>query len=64
TEISQPLLVVPSAVPSSDDLHLTVGQAYTPATIDTESEPEEAPLETEEFEASELSDTRITTSHS
>ncbi|GKE11195.1 hypothetical protein Tco_1414746 [Tanacetum coccineum] len=26
-----------------------VGQAYTPAAIDTKSEPEEAPLETEEF---------------
>ncbi|GKE94877.1 hypothetical protein Tco_1579732, partial [Tanacetum coccineum] len=30
----------------------------------TEYEPEEAPLETEEFEASELSDTRITSPHS
>ncbi|GKD18397.1 hypothetical protein Tco_1207555 [Tanacetum coccineum] len=59
-----PLLVVPSPVPSSDDLHLTVGQAHTPATVDTESEPEEAPSETEEFEASEPSDTRITSSHS
>ncbi|GJY17020.1 hypothetical protein Tco_0387442 [Tanacetum coccineum] len=39
-------------------------EAHTPATIDTESEPEEAPLETEEFEASEPSDTRITSSHS
>ncbi|GJU80102.1 hypothetical protein Tco_1282467 [Tanacetum coccineum] len=62
TEVPQPLLIVPSPVPSSDDLHLTVGQAHTPATVDTESEPEEAPLETEEFEASEPSDTRITTS--
>ncbi|GJX84412.1 hypothetical protein Tco_0335186 [Tanacetum coccineum] len=47
TEISQTLLVVPSPIPSSDDLHLTIGQAYTPATVDTESEPEEAPSETE-----------------
>nr|GEW99852.1 hypothetical protein [Tanacetum cinerariifolium] len=42
-EISQPLLVVPSPVPSSDDLYLTVGHAHTPATVDTKSEPEEAP---------------------
>ncbi|GKE18590.1 hypothetical protein Tco_1426167, partial [Tanacetum coccineum] len=63
-EVPQPLLIVPSPVPSSDDLHLTVGQAHTPATVDTESEPEEAPSETEEFKASEPSDTMITTSHS
>ncbi|GKE90699.1 hypothetical protein Tco_1571794 [Tanacetum coccineum] len=49
SEIPQPLLVVPPPVPSSDDFHLTVGQAHTPAT---------------EFEASEPSDTRITSSHS
>ncbi|GJZ09099.1 hypothetical protein Tco_0543382 [Tanacetum coccineum] len=78
TEIPRPLLVVPSPVPSSDDLHLTVRQAYTPATVNTESEPEEAPSEieeflplvsrapltNEEFEASEPSDTRTTLSHS
>ncbi|GKE09921.1 hypothetical protein Tco_1413472 [Tanacetum coccineum] len=78
TEIPQPLLVVPSPVPSSYDLNLTVGQAYTPAIIDTESELDEAlseieeflplvskaPLTDEEFEASEPSDTRITSSHS
>ncbi|GKD17731.1 hypothetical protein Tco_1206889, partial [Tanacetum coccineum] len=64
TKISQPLLVVPSPVPSSDDLHLTVGQAHTPTTVDTESEPEEAPSKTKEFEAFESSDTRITSSYS
>ncbi|GJX56215.1 hypothetical protein Tco_0286112 [Tanacetum coccineum] len=67
---------VPTSLPN--DLYLTVGQAHTPATIDTESEPEEAPTEieeflllvsrppltNEEFEASEPSDTRITSSHS
>ncbi|GJW30143.1 retrovirus-related pol polyprotein LINE-1 [Tanacetum coccineum] len=63
-EVPQPLLVVPSPVPSSDDLHLTIRQAHTPATVDTESEPDEAPSKTEEFEASEPSDTRITSSHS
>ncbi|GJY51545.1 hypothetical protein Tco_0442392, partial [Tanacetum coccineum] len=66
------------AIPSSDDLHLTVGQAHTPATVDTESEPEKAPSEIEEslplvsrapltdeeFEASKPSDTRTTSSHS
>ncbi|GKB23248.1 retrovirus-related pol polyprotein from transposon TNT 1-94 [Tanacetum coccineum] len=41
-----------------------VGHAHTPATVDTESEPEEAPLEIEEFEASKPSDIRITSSHS
>ncbi|GJX50662.1 retrovirus-related pol polyprotein from transposon TNT 1-94 [Tanacetum coccineum] len=61
---SQPFLIVPSPVRSSDDLHLTVGQAHTPATVDIESELEDAPLETEEFEASELSETRITSSNS
>ncbi|GKB78356.1 putative reverse transcriptase domain-containing protein [Tanacetum coccineum] len=39
-------------------------EAHTPATIDTESEPKEAPLKTEEFEASEPLDTKITSSHS
>ncbi|GJX58050.1 hypothetical protein Tco_0289440 [Tanacetum coccineum] len=63
-EISQPPLVVPSPVPSSNDLHLTVGHDHTPATVDTESEPKEAPSEIEEFGASEPSDTRITSSHS
>nr|GEW40855.1 hypothetical protein [Tanacetum cinerariifolium] len=77
-EIPQPLLVVSSPVPSYDDLHLTVGQAHTPAIVDIESDPEEAlseieeflplvykePLTDEEFEASEPSDIRITSSHS
>ncbi|GKD67190.1 hypothetical protein Tco_1309298, partial [Tanacetum coccineum] len=63
-EFHHPLLVVPSPVPSSDDLHLIVRHAHTPATVDTESEPEEAPSETEEFEASNPSDTRITSSYS
>ncbi|GJR74293.1 hypothetical protein Tco_0086658 [Tanacetum coccineum] len=49
TGIPQPLLVVPSPVPSSDDLNLTVGQAHTPAIVDTKSKPEEALLEIEEF---------------
>ncbi|GKC11978.1 hypothetical protein Tco_1008760, partial [Tanacetum coccineum] len=64
TQVPQPLLVVPLPIPSSDDLHLTIGRAHTPATIDTKSEPEEAPSKTEEFEASEPSNTRITSSHS
>ncbi|GKA15016.1 hypothetical protein Tco_0694763 [Tanacetum coccineum] len=64
TKISQPLLVVPSPVSSSDDLHLTVREAHIPATVDTESEPEEDPSETEGFEASEPSNNRITSSHS
>ncbi|GKD21886.1 hypothetical protein Tco_1223589 [Tanacetum coccineum] len=77
-EVPQPLLVVPSPVPSLNNLHLTVGQAHTPANIDTESKPEEAPSEIkeslplvsrapltdDEFEASEASDTRTTSSHS
>ncbi|GKC84543.1 hypothetical protein Tco_1140260 [Tanacetum coccineum] len=63
-EVPQPLLVVTSPVPSLDDLRLTFGQAHTPVIVDTESELEEAPSETEEFEASEPSDTRITSSHS
>ncbi|GJU15122.1 hypothetical protein Tco_1143088 [Tanacetum coccineum] len=33
---------MPTSLPNN--LHLTVGQAHTPATIDTESEPEEAPI--------------------
>ncbi|GKG12470.1 hypothetical protein Tco_0346707, partial [Tanacetum coccineum] len=64
TEVPQQLLVVPLLVPSLDDLHLTFGQAHTPTIVDTESELEEAPSETKEFEASEPSDTRITSSHS
>ncbi|GKA04719.1 hypothetical protein Tco_0683839 [Tanacetum coccineum] len=78
TEIPQPLLVVPSPVPSIDELHSIVGHAHTPATVDTKSEPEEAPsvieeflplvsrapLTNEEFKASEPSDTRIISSHS
>ncbi|GKF46379.1 hypothetical protein Tco_0136181, partial [Tanacetum coccineum] len=60
------------------DFHLIVGHDYTPATVDTESELEEAPskieefqplvsrapLIDEEFEVSKPSDTRITSSHS
>ncbi|GJZ68337.1 hypothetical protein Tco_0631577, partial [Tanacetum coccineum] len=96
TEIPQPLPIASSPVPSLDDPYLIVRQAHIPAAIDTESEPEEAPSETEElqplaarttppssdhtptspdptlvspltdedFEASEPSDTRITSSHS
>nr|GEU88759.1 hypothetical protein [Tanacetum cinerariifolium] len=71
TEIPQPLLVIPSPVPSPDDFYLTVRHAYIPATVDTESEPEEslllvfkAPLTDKEFEDSKPSDTRITSSHS
>ncbi|GKC99765.1 hypothetical protein Tco_1170040 [Tanacetum coccineum] len=41
-----------------------IKQAYTPATIDTESDPEEAPSKTEEFVASEPSKTRIASSRS
>nr|GEZ25820.1 hypothetical protein [Tanacetum cinerariifolium] len=58
TEVPQPLIAIPSPVTSSNDIHLTVGQAHTPATEDSESEPEEAPSETKEFKASEPSDTR------
>ncbi|GKA23401.1 hypothetical protein Tco_0709363 [Tanacetum coccineum] len=39
-------------------------EAHIPATVDTKSEPKEAPSETGEFEASEPSDTKITSSHS
>ncbi|GKC58760.1 hypothetical protein Tco_1086358, partial [Tanacetum coccineum] len=39
-------------------------EAHIPTAIDTESEPEEAPSETEEFEASNPSDTKITSLHS
>ncbi|GJY59062.1 hypothetical protein Tco_0458954 [Tanacetum coccineum] len=53
-----------SPVPPSDDPYLIVSQAHTPANIDTESEPEEAPSETKEFEASEPSNTRITSPYS
>ncbi|GKB45803.1 hypothetical protein Tco_0896556 [Tanacetum coccineum] len=64
TKIPQPLPFAPSPVPPSDDPYLIVSQAHTPATIDTESEPEEAPSETKEFEASKPSNTRITSPHS
>ncbi|GKE44909.1 hypothetical protein Tco_1472193, partial [Tanacetum coccineum] len=50
TEIPQPLPIAPSPVPLSDDPCLIVRQAHTPTTIDTESEPKEAPSETEEFQ--------------
>ncbi|GJT76658.1 hypothetical protein Tco_1043383 [Tanacetum coccineum] len=76
-EVTQPLHVVPSHVPSSDDLYLTISQTHITITVDIESEPEEAPLEVEEslplvsrapltdeeFEALESSDTRTTSSH-
>nr|GFA71160.1 hypothetical protein [Tanacetum cinerariifolium] len=62
--IRAPLLVVPSLVPSSDDLHLTVGYSHTPVTIDTKFEPEEGPSEIEDFEAYKILDTRSTSSHS
>ncbi|GJV90302.1 hypothetical protein Tco_1538115 [Tanacetum coccineum] len=48
-EIPQPLLIASSLVPPLDDLYLIFGQAHTPASMDTESEPEEAPSETEEL---------------
>nr|GFA33906.1 hypothetical protein [Tanacetum cinerariifolium] len=64
TEIPQPLPITPSPVPPSDYPYLIVRQAYTPATIDTKFEPKEAPSETKEFEASEPSDTMITSSYS
>ncbi|GJX46145.1 hypothetical protein Tco_0271335 [Tanacetum coccineum] len=63
-EIRLPLPSAPSLVPPSDDPYFIVRQTHTPATIDTESEPKEAPSETEEFEDSETSDIRITSSHS
>nr|GEV07801.1 hypothetical protein [Tanacetum cinerariifolium] len=43
--ITQPLPIASSPVPSSDDPYLIVGQEHTPATIDIECEPDEAPLE-------------------
>ncbi|GJX14140.1 hypothetical protein Tco_0205898 [Tanacetum coccineum] len=48
--LSNPLPITSSPVPPSDDPYLIVGQAHILATIDTESEPEEAPSETEEFQ--------------
>nr|GEU39582.1 ribonuclease H-like domain-containing protein [Tanacetum cinerariifolium] len=48
TEVPQPLLVLPSPVSLSDDLYLTYRQAYTPVTVDTKLEPEEAPSKIEE----------------
>ncbi|GJR69375.1 putative reverse transcriptase domain-containing protein [Tanacetum coccineum] len=39
-------------------------QAHTPVTVDTDSKPEQVPSETEEFDASKPSNTRITSSHS
>ncbi|GKB00321.1 hypothetical protein Tco_0828314, partial [Tanacetum coccineum] len=50
TEIPQPLPIASSPVSSSDGPYLIVGQAHTPTAIDTKSEPEEAPLETEELQ--------------
>nr|GEU80671.1 hypothetical protein [Tanacetum cinerariifolium] len=63
TKIPQPLPSAPSLIPPSDDLYLIVRHTHTPATIDTKFEPEEVPSETEEFEASRPSDTRITSLH-
>ncbi|GJT87442.1 hypothetical protein Tco_1069159 [Tanacetum coccineum] len=48
--IPQPLPIASSPIPPPYDPYLIVGQAHTPATIDTESEPEETPSETEEFQ--------------
>nr|GEY31676.1 hypothetical protein [Tanacetum cinerariifolium] len=64
TEIPQPLPIAPSPIPPLDNPYLIVRQAHTPVTIDTESELEEAPSETEEFEASEPSNTMITSPYS
>ncbi|GJU47513.1 hypothetical protein Tco_1204779 [Tanacetum coccineum] len=64
TKIPHPLPSAPSLVPPLDNLYLIVRQTHTPATIDTKSEPKEAPLETEEFEAFVPSDTRITSPYS
>ncbi|GJT38111.1 hypothetical protein Tco_0937976 [Tanacetum coccineum] len=64
TKIPQPLPFAPSPVPPSDDPYLIIRHAHIPATIDTKSEPVEAPSETEEFETFEPSDTRITSSYS
>ncbi|GJT99974.1 hypothetical protein Tco_1110313 [Tanacetum coccineum] len=64
TEIPQPLPSAPSLIPPLNDPYLIVRQTHIPAIINTESEPEEDPLETGEFEASEPSDTRITSPHS
>ncbi|GJV89564.1 hypothetical protein Tco_1533502 [Tanacetum coccineum] len=50
TEIPQPLPIAPSPVPPLDDSCLIVRQAHTPVTIDTESELEEAPSDTKEFQ--------------
>nr|GEZ37131.1 hypothetical protein [Tanacetum cinerariifolium] len=49
TKIPQQLLVVPSPIASPDYLHLIVGHAHTPATIDTESGPEGDPSKKEDF---------------
>ncbi|GJW12977.1 hypothetical protein Tco_0017110 [Tanacetum coccineum] len=45
-EIPQPLPIAPLPVPPLDDSCFIVRQAHTPATIDTESELEEAPSDT------------------
>ncbi|GKB33828.1 hypothetical protein Tco_0873229 [Tanacetum coccineum] len=63
-DIPHPLPIASTPTPPSDNPYLIVIQAHTPATIDTESEPEEAPSKREEFEDSKPSDTRITSSHS
>ncbi|GJW86245.1 hypothetical protein Tco_0161585 [Tanacetum coccineum] len=46
TEIPQLLPIASPPVRSSDDPYLIIGQAHTPAAIDTESEAEESPSET------------------
>nr|GFA08360.1 hypothetical protein [Tanacetum cinerariifolium] len=56
--INSPSWNRPAVYDDNDD------DAHIPTTVDTKFEPEEAPLETEEFEASEPLDTRITSSHS
>ncbi|GKE92729.1 hypothetical protein Tco_1573824 [Tanacetum coccineum] len=52
TKIPHPLPSAPSLVPPLDNLYLIVRQTHTPATIDTKSEPKEAPLEIEEYRSS------------
>nr|GEX77414.1 hypothetical protein [Tanacetum cinerariifolium] len=49
TKIPQLLPIASSPVLLLDDPYLIVRQAHTPAAIDTESEPDEAPSKTEEL---------------
>ncbi|GJU82623.1 hypothetical protein Tco_1284988 [Tanacetum coccineum] len=48
-EIPQPLPIAPLPVPPLDDSCFIVRHAHTPATIDTESELEEAPSDTKKY---------------